>query len=130
VLDHRVDEIVDVEEQISQQQGIYDQISDLTVGILWLVSARHSDGRLFSQVVFWCSLETSRGNARPMSSPLYRLTFKQRSPSAETKLDSILTRLCRVCSEEGNCDTLRVDNESERRVKLFKYVAVIDSNPQ
>ena len=51
--------------QISQQQGIYDQITNLTVRILRFVLTCRSDGRLFPQVVFWCSFEISRGNAGP-----------------------------------------------------------------
>ena len=56
---------VDMGGQISQQQAIYDQISDLTVRVLRPFSACRSDGRLFHQVIFRCSLETPRGNAIP-----------------------------------------------------------------
>ena len=48
--------------QISQQQAIYDRITDLTVRIYRFVSVPHADDRLFHQVVFRCALEASRGN--------------------------------------------------------------------
>jgi hypothetical protein len=48
--------------QISQQQGIYNRITDLTVGILHLSSARHTDVRFSFLVVFRCALETPRSN--------------------------------------------------------------------
>jgi hypothetical protein len=43
---------VDMEEQISQQQAIYDQIANLTVRARRLVSACCTDDRFFYQVVF------------------------------------------------------------------------------
>ena len=51
-----------IEVQISQQQAIYDQITDLTVRIIRLVSAHRTDDRSFRQVVFRCILETPRGS--------------------------------------------------------------------
>ena len=44
--------------QISQQQAIYDRITDLAVSDFRFVSALHADNRLFCQVVFRFTLET------------------------------------------------------------------------
>ena len=49
--------------QVSQQQAVYDRITDLAVSDFRFVSALHADNRLFRQVVFRCTLETPRGNA-------------------------------------------------------------------
>ena len=51
-----------MEEQISQQQAIYDQITNLTVWPFLFVSACCNDDRCFYLVVFRCTLESSRGN--------------------------------------------------------------------
>jgi hypothetical protein len=58
-----------------------------------------------------------------VGSSRYWLTIEQRSPSVENKLDSIMARLDRLCSEEDSDDALRGDNEDERWVKLFEWVA-------
>ena len=50
---------VDMEEQISQQQAIYDRITDLTVRALRFVSVYCDENQPFYQVVFRCTLETS-----------------------------------------------------------------------
>ena len=50
--------IVDMGEEVSQQQAIYDQITDLTVRIPRFASPCCTDDRSFYQVVFLCALET------------------------------------------------------------------------
>ena len=49
--------------QVSQQQAIYDQITNLTVIILRVVSIPHADNPFFPQVFFRYPLETSGGDA-------------------------------------------------------------------
>ena len=49
--------------QVSQQQAVYDRITDLAVSDFQFVSAFHTDNRVFCQVVFRRTLETPRGNA-------------------------------------------------------------------
>ena len=49
--------------QLSQQQAIYDRITDLAVSDFQFVSVLHADNRFFCQVVFRCTLETPRGDA-------------------------------------------------------------------
>ena len=48
--------------QVSQQQAIYDQITNLTVIIFQLVFILHADNLFFHQVFFRYSLETSGGD--------------------------------------------------------------------
>ena len=48
--------------QVSQQQAIYDQITNLTVIIFRVVSILHADNPFFHQVFFRYYLETSRGD--------------------------------------------------------------------
>ena len=55
-----------------------------------------------------------------MGSPRYWLTLEQRSPPAKNKLDSIMARLGRLCSEEDGNNPLWDDNEHERWAKLFE----------
>jgi len=55
----------DIRGKISQQQAIYNQITDLTVSILRIVSACRSDNQFFCQVIFRRALETPRGNRTP-----------------------------------------------------------------
>ena len=55
-----------------------------------------------------------------MGSSWYWLTFEQRSPSVKNKLDSIMARLDRLCSEEDSNNLLWGDNEHKRWAKLFE----------
>ena len=45
--------------QISQQQAIYDQITDLTVRVFQLIFILYTDDRFYHQVFFQYPLETS-----------------------------------------------------------------------
>ena len=53
------------------------------------------------------------------SSPRHRLTFGQNSPSVKNKLDSIMARLDRLCSEDSD-DALWGYSEHEQWEKLFE----------
>ena len=46
--------------QLSQQQAIYDQVTDLTVRIFRFISIVYTDDQPFRLVVFRCTLEISR----------------------------------------------------------------------
>ena len=46
----------------------------------------------------------------------------------KNKLDSVIARLDRLCSEEEDGDILCDENEHERRTKLFECVVGIDSH--
>jgi len=78
--------------------------------------------RSFRQVFFRDPLETSRGDAVLL---VYRngllLTPEQKSPSVARKLDSVMARLDRLCSED-NEDVVLDESEHERRAKLFEWV--------
>ena len=54
-----------------------------------------------------------------MDSSWYWLTLEQRSPSVKNKLDSIMARLDRLCSEGGD-NTLWDNDEHKRWEKLFE----------
>ena len=55
-----------------------------------------------------------------MGSSRYRLTLEQKSPSVKKKLDSVMARLYRLCSEEDSGDPLWGDNGHMRWTKLFE----------
>ncbi|KAF9649795.1 hypothetical protein BDM02DRAFT_1756186 [Thelephora ganbajun] len=48
------------------------------------------------------------------------LKLHEKSSAVKSKLDSVMARLDRLCSEEGNDDGLWDENEHEHRTKLFE----------
>lgn len=63
---------VDVKEQMSQQQSIYHQITNLTVRIFGLFSIPLANDWPFHLVIIWDPLETSRGDAvQPVRHNIY-----------------------------------------------------------
>ena len=54
------------------------------------------------------------------------LTSGQRSPPVKDKLDSVMERLERLCSEESD-NVLQDDSKHERWVKLFEYVQLVQT---
>jgi len=54
---------------------------------------------------------------------------QQRSPSVKDKLDSVLARLDRLCSGDGD-NALQGDDEHERWGMLFELVVAINYDPQ
>ena len=48
------------------------------------------------------------------------LTPEQGAPAVKNKLNSVITRLDRLCSEEDGEDTMWNENDHERRAKLFE----------
>ncbi|KAF9643346.1 hypothetical protein BDM02DRAFT_3191803 [Thelephora ganbajun] len=55
-------------------------------------------------------------------------TLLKKSPAVKNKLDSIMERLDRLCSEEDNDDGLWDENEHEHRAKLFDTLRLIGDN--
>ena len=48
-----------------------------------------------------------------------RLTLEHRSPLVKNKLDSVMARLDRLCSEEGGDSASWSDDEHKRWLELF-----------
>ena len=48
------------------------------------------------------------------------LTPEQGAPAVKNKLNFVITRLDRSCSEEDGEDTMWNENDHERRAKLFE----------
>ena len=51
--------------------------------------------------------------------------FGQTSLVVKSKLESVIERLGRLCSEKGSDSAVRDEHEQERRVNLFKWVSGI-----
>ena len=110
-------------EQVSQQQAIYNQISNLTVRMsLSSTVTLTIDSSIKSSFDVLLNLHEV---CNTTSSPRYRLTLGQSSPSAKNKLDSIMVRLDRLCSEE-DLD----DSGHAQWAKLFEWVVGINSSPR
>ena len=63
---------------------------------------------------------------------MQRLTFEQKSPAVKHKLDSVMARLNRLCSEEDDEedeDAVWGESEHERRAALFEWVISISQSP-
>ncbi|KAF9645039.1 hypothetical protein BDM02DRAFT_3120843, partial [Thelephora ganbajun] len=56
------------------------------------------------------------------------LKLHEKSPAVENKLDSVMVRLDRLCSEEGNDDGLCDEHEREHRAELFDTLRLINDN--
>ncbi|KAF9649800.1 hypothetical protein BDM02DRAFT_3166192, partial [Thelephora ganbajun] len=56
------------------------------------------------------------------------LKLLEKSPVVKNKLDSVMDRLDRLCSEEDNDDGLWDDNDHEHRTKLFDTLRLIVDN--
>ncbi|KAF9649810.1 hypothetical protein BDM02DRAFT_1757335 [Thelephora ganbajun] len=56
------------------------------------------------------------------------LKLLEKSPAVKNKLDSVMDRLDRLCSEEDNDDGLWDENEHEHRAKLFDTLRLIGDN--
>ncbi|KAF9642193.1 hypothetical protein BDM02DRAFT_3193718 [Thelephora ganbajun] len=56
------------------------------------------------------------------------LKLHEKSPGVKNKLDSVMERLDRLCSEEGNDDGLWDENDHEHRIKLFNTLRLIGDN--
>ncbi|KAF9645962.1 WD40 repeat-like protein [Thelephora ganbajun] len=56
------------------------------------------------------------------------LKFHEKSPGVKNKLDSVMARLDRLCSEEDDDNGLWDENEHERRVKLFDTLRMIEDD--
>ncbi|KAF9645139.1 hypothetical protein BDM02DRAFT_3189954 [Thelephora ganbajun] len=56
------------------------------------------------------------------------LKLLEKSPAVKNKLDSVMDRLDRLCSEEDNDDGPWDDNEHEHRAKLFDALRLIEDN--
>ena len=100
--------------QISQQQAIYEQITNLSVRTLRFVFINYADNHPpFHRVFFRYPLETPRGDA-------ILLTLGQGSLAVKNKLDSVMARLVRLCLEDGDDNGLGDENEHDHRAILFK----------
>ncbi|KAF9643341.1 hypothetical protein BDM02DRAFT_3151691, partial [Thelephora ganbajun] len=55
-------------------------------------------------------------------------TLLKKSPAVKNKLDSVMERLDRLCSEEDNDDGLWGENEHEHQAKLFDALRLIGDN--
>ncbi|KAF9652211.1 hypothetical protein BDM02DRAFT_3161863 [Thelephora ganbajun] len=56
------------------------------------------------------------------------LKLHEKSPAVKNKLDSVMARLDRLCSEEDDDNGLWDENEHEHRVKLFDTLRLIEYN--
>ena len=49
------------------------------------------------------------------------LTLEQKFPVVKDRLDSVMARLDRLCSEDEDDDAVCDESEQERRAKLFRW---------
>jgi len=107
-----------MEGQISQQQAIYDRIADLTVRALlfpfYVVLMTGSPIKSsFDTLLKLHEVISSAGLSH------HSLILEQKSPVVKDKLESVMARLDRLCSEDDGNSTLCNETENELRAKLF-----------
>ena len=111
--------------QVSQQQAIYDQITNLTVRTFPLVFILCTDDRSYYQVFFQHPLEASRGSVDQWACRDIWLTLEQKSTPLKDKLVSAMERLDRLRLQD---DGLWDGDRHEQRAKLFEWVFGINYN--
>ncbi|KAF9645142.1 hypothetical protein BDM02DRAFT_3271916 [Thelephora ganbajun] len=85
-------------------------------------STTHTEGEMSQQQAIYDQI------ANLTSSFDTILKLLEKSPVVKTKLDSVMDRLDRLCSEEDNDDGLWDDDDHEHRTRLFDALRLIGDN--
>jgi hypothetical protein len=107
-----------VEDQISKQQAVFNQVANLTVRVFRLSPSP----ALMIDPSFKSSFETLLELLEVIlhtKLSWQQPTFGQNSPTAKNKLESVMTWLGRLCSKDGS-DTHWGYNEHGEQARLFK----------